>query len=869
MYQFHVIDNSDSESEYLDNFVQSTSKYIKKERNQQASKSIKIEEDTEELETDNLKKTSPKTYPSKEVLMQRSAPRKPKSCVFKAQSNKPEESEISEQGTPKPSFGFNFEMPPPLKGKKSNVDAKSMEVQVKQEKAVDCEPINQKVSPVHYLSPKEKSVKTEHPQVVSELLKSVKVEIKTEEQPLPIQSENVSVIYYPLLPPEEEEEITPRNYSPSKCDDGPPVLEPQTDSSKISGTDFDLNKIRSEMKGLMPASTNSNTDQANNIEFFKLDKPVGTQASTVFKSTVEDIYEFKDQEPCDIMPSVTEEKNRRIIKHNDPPKLYSFEKIAAEPPVIIESVPTLELMEQNEPKLSFEPMVTTSSFFRQASDDKAETNFKVNDDRENCIVKNRAKARDQSDTESNESNSQVINFVSADPVGVKKVKENVHKDIVTAEIDETDKTDEVLDLCMKPPESPPNNIFSMMPTNEANTIEDEEDDDETKLVIAENERVETDYQLDAETEVASGDKHYAYDQTDNVHSQPLPPLPPSIGQLPNTDMHFRSLSEIKRNSPVPKDIDDESTTSCNEIDQNALIQNFQMYSNSVNLSTKIPSYQPFSDNDDSTKSGFEFESSSKSPPTNENCESAFSFAKSANKDKPRMFVNENEKIKINFEKEKNAIVPELQCREEIVDEETLSNALVVNYNRKSVEYDIHKPSTSKGFFDSIHQSGPSKNDFYDSSNDTKNTLFEAARTLTKSVIFDTNASKTYKSNVYDDNTPSSNSKDSFYDAPIPSTSKISFYENPVPSTSKSFYSPEPDANNVLFCEETIPGSPTGTSEEQYDHEEKKRAMAQALFEEREAASAMYAMNRAFSKPLTTIMNATHEEVEEYNNILRK
>jgi len=90
----------------------------------------------------------------------------------------------------------------------------------------------------------------------------------------------------------------------------------------------------------------------------------------------------------------------------------------------------------------------------------------------------------------------------------------------------------------------------------------------------------------------------------------------------------------------------------------------------------------------------------------------------------------------------------------------------------------------------------------------------------------------------------------------------------MPGTSKSFNNPETDVNSVLFCEETIPGSPTGISEEQYDQEEKKKAI-QALYEEREAASAMYAMNQSFRRPMITLMGATEKEMEEYTNILER
>eukprot|EP00102_Acyrthosiphon_pisum_P016283 XP_008187180.2 PREDICTED: uncharacterized protein LOC103310498 [Acyrthosiphon pisum] len=227
------------------------------------------------------------------------------------------------------------------------------------------------------------------------------------------------------------------------------------------------------------------------------------------------------------------------------------------------------------------------------------------------------------------------------------------------------------------------------------------------------------------------------------------------------------------------------------------------------------------------------------------------------------FVVEN--VKDKYDKEKIMVLPELQCRKEIVDEDTLNNVLNKEYNCKSAECDIHKPSTSKGFFDMIYQPGTSKDSFYetDTSSDAKNSVFEASQAV-KNVIFDTNVPG--QSSLFDPNIPSCSTKD-FYDHNIPSTSKSNFYENSLPSTSKSFYNSEYDVNNVLNCKETIPGSPTGMSEKHYEQERKKAL--QTLYEEREAASAMCAMNQSFCRPMITLMGATEEEMEEYTNILKK
>jgi len=85
------------------------------------------------------------------------------------------------------------------------------------------------------------------------------------------------------------------------------------------------------------------------------------------------------------------------------------------------------------------------------------------------------------------------------------------------------------------------------------------------------------------------------------------------------------------------------------------------------------------------------------------------------------------------------------------------------------------------------------------------------------------------------------------------------------STSKSVNYPDFDVNSVLFCEETIPDSPTSTSEEQNNQEERKKAL-QELYEEKEAD---IAMNHPLNKS-NTLMGATKEKkIEIYTNIFHK
>ncbi|XP_025196742.1 AT-rich interactive domain-containing protein 4B-like isoform X3 [Melanaphis sacchari] len=879
------IDNSDSEGEYTVS-VGTSKQYNKKKATIKSEPGIVIK--TEPVDTENQKKTPLKTYPSKEVLMQRSAPRKPKSCVFKVHSNKSEEVEVCEQVTLKPPFDFNFVMPPPGDSLKQTADNENKEIQ-NEIKVGDNIKIETKVAPNHYLSPKEKSERNDLEHISeSSKTRNEKIESETEQESdeSRLFAGGFKFTHYPVISPfshglddepienrklfhssssEDEEQDQQKIVKKIVAEVISSSLDDKSDESKISGTDFDLNKIRSEMKGLMPTSSNCNNDVIQTKESFILDKQIEIEEpiEKINEPAPDDVYEFKESESCnlDTISSVTEEKFCRSIRH-DSPKVLNLEK-STELPKVIESTVQEEVVEQNRSPKPFLPNSNNVYSFDDNVEIKDNENLNIINKNENPISNN------QLGNESNESQSLIINDVTVDTTYIKEIDHS--QDETCHEVNVSDIKNEVLDLCMKPPESPPNNIFSMPEPNEVNNMiveedDDDEDDDESKLVIAENDKIESDYQMDTDMVVISEDHNSSNGQiNENIQTQSLPPLPPSVH--PNIELEFKSSCQVKKDIIISKDTDDESTTSCNESIQNALIQSFQKYSHFENDSSKNRLYM---DNiDDNTKSGFEFDSNSKSP-TIENKE----IVKSApmlpineplNDDEPKKIDFEVENVNVKFEKEKPTALPELQCREEIVDEDTLNNALVVEYNRKVTDYDIHKPSTSKGFFDSIHQPSTSKDCFYksDTNSDTKNNFFEA-RQAVKSVTFDTNIPN--KSSLFDPNIPSCSSKD-FYDHNIPSTSKSSFYENSLPSTSKSFYNPESDVNSVLFCEETIPGSPTGTSEEQYDQEERKKAL-QAHYEEREAASAMYAMNQSFRRPMITLMGATEEEMEEYSNILQ-
>lgn len=799
---------------------------------------------TEPLETDLKKKSLyPKTYPSKEVLMQRNIPKKPKSCVFKVHSNKSEEVEICEQVTLKPPHDFNFEIPSPSDTKTSNL-VNEIEKTHNEDNEIDDVEMKLKMSPNHYVSSKDNSEEYDQKQEILESLKSSSnddIEINSESSTPLLKSDNEDNAFYQSA--SEDKDQIELKIAPNEGSNISPLDDTINNESKISGTDFDLNKIRSEMKGLMPTSSNSNMDLIYNTEPFIPDKHVEIENEKPPPILVsEDVYEFKDSEPCEIS-SVIDEKLHKVTKQIEPPILYNFEK-----PVESESTEQVEIIEQNESVMSFES-ISNSEYFPN----ELETKNKAELDEDSMVTANEIEhsiSHSQSDNESDKSQNLVHD----------EIIDSIHTDdneTSQIELTESELKNEVLDLCMKPPESPPNNIFSMPET--IDSILDDDDDDESKLVIAENDKIDTDYQMDTDL-VTDEEQNSSNEPTEDIRTQ-SPSFPPSIHQSPNTNSEFKNTLTMKRESSLPKDTDDESTTSCNESIQNELIKSFEIYSHGEN-------HQPYLDtNDDSTKSGFEFESCSKSPTEiidDQQSIVELPMDKLSNSDKLTEFGFENK-----FEKKNTTILSELQCREEIVDEETLNNALVVEYNR-TLEYDVQKPSTSKGYFDSIHQPSSIKDDLYktNDSDDVRNSpVNDGQASLIKSVIFDSNVSSTARSVIFDDNIPSNNSKDGFYENNVPS--KNSFYENPKPSTSKSFYSPEADSNNVLFCEETIPGSPTGTSEEQLEQEERKKAIAQSLYEDREAASTMYAMNQSFRRPIINMMDANEEKMEEYTNVLQK
>ncbi|VVC46042.1 Hypothetical protein CINCED_3A014876 [Cinara cedri] len=813
-----TIDNSDSESEYLSNMV-ITKQYNKRS---QAPKPIKTENEvhvkTESLESaDNQKKTShPKTYPSKEVLMQRNVPKSSKSCVFKVQSIKNEISIHCEQVTL--NSPIDSIMPSSSNSTKSNLDFENVEI-----KRENCSNLQNesKIASTH-LSPKENSETNN--QSVSEIPKTFTCQCPY------VRKIDTTGVIRDQWSSEDEDEMDYHIHS-KECEQN---LLNENPNFKISGTDFDLNKIRLEMRGLMPASLNSHSDIIHSSTPFNLNCIQQIKTEIPKSLPTEDVYEFKEPELCDIQNTTTvvEEKNHRFIENIDQPKLYNFEK-PVELPKAIESFPQLDLIVENESVIPFESNSNSANSF----DNNVEIDTKM-------IVTNEIEVSiSQSQSEHGFCESE--NMVIMDSTYKTEILENSIDESCHIELSESEIKDEVLDFSMKPPETPPSTIFHMPETNDCVIVEEEDydDDDETKLIIAETDKIDSE-------SVVFESHHFLNEQAEN--SQMLSLQSQGIHQLSDMKSEYIISHDLKTETTLPKDTDDESTVSCNESIQNALIQSFQMYSHFEN--------QPYMDNDDSTKSGYEFELSSKSP-TTENVEAVVNeFINNTDNlneyDLKDLQINE---INDKSEREYNNIHPELQCREEIVDDESFNNALVIEYCQKSAEYDIHKSNDSKDFFDSIQQ--PVSNDgLYETDNyiDIKTSFFDERQTdIVKSVIFD---NAPIRSDIYDGNIPTSSSY-----GHVLSTNENSIYDNPIPGSSKSCFSPEADVNNVLFCEETIPGSPTGLTEEQF---EAQRKILMTQDEEREAATTMYSMNQSYHRSLLAAAN-TNNQADQYINVIPK
>jgi len=752
VFNYSIVDNSDSETECLDNSGL-TKQYNKK--SYPSIKNIKAETDDilkiEPTDIDQKKKLSPKTYPTKEMLIQKLSPKK--SCVIKNSEDAAEKIKICDHVILNKPFDFNFETETSIS---STNKTSSLNNEYVETENIDDTQNELKIAPNHYLSPKEKSERHNR-QIFNE-----NVDISTDNAILPIKPKITGLVYYKSSSEDEEFELNDNQ-----------------DKIKISGTDFDLNKIRSEMKGLTES----------NIDSYTLNQQVKAEDVKSTESTSDDIYEFKEYESCDFktIHSVIENKHRRIMKHIESTKIIG----------------------QNE-----------SIILSNKNDKFDEKCIKTPNVKDNLIITDNT----------NSSNNKTSEEVRSDIINSSDIKQD--------SVNKTCHVDEVLDLCTKVPDLPPNNIFNMT----VNDIEIDDDDDESKLIIAEVDKIETNCQIDIEHNSTNG-------QTTALKTQPL------LHELSNTDLIFENSCNL------PQDDDINPPIQCNK--------NVQIYTQFENQSNKTNVYQSYADNnDESTKCGFELELNSKSPTTEH-----------TNNIEPTVNISIDESMNYDYENKKtnyivkneNVIFPELRCKEELVDEDTLNNALVLKYSRKSVDHDIHKPCTSKDFFNSINQSDKDNNET-DASDDMKNNFLDIQQAnLIKNVIFDSDAPSTSKSIFYDN--ISSNNKDDFYET-IPSAKNNSSFEKSLLNTNKKNYSVDGDKNNVLLCEETIPCSPTGIIEDHYTQEKISSRQETIDFksstsEEKQAASVMFAIKQSFNKPMISLMGATNEEINQYTDIIQK
>lgn len=692
--------------------------------------------------------------------MQRNLPRKPKSCMIKAHSSMIEEIDMCEQKT--------LKAPLNLKKIEDNKNVKERSI-VEKDSLLQNEP---KSLPINtYLCPKKDSEKQKEsltPVLGSECL------VHCDDQ-LNMKDFELSDVL--------KKSKNGRSHHSSENKDKTNLA---TNKELISGTDFDLNIIRSEMKGLTP--TSSITEFVHKSLMID-DQETENKISKTIESDSEklDIYEFKESEPCDFksIPLDNVEKLRRGIK-NDLPIIYNFQKSSEIPRVdkIVSQADkknnsvSIEITEENESNRLFEPN-SISGIDKYVKKKDSIKKHKL-------LLKNETKTEkyiSQSDSdESDKSNSS--NSSGSNDCIVNSPK------------------DQVLDLCIKPPKSP-SKISSMSKTNDSNAVEFD-DDDKSKLVIADFQG-----QFDPFIGYKKVDSHHQ--QTENLQIESPYTIMSKSSKI-NPD--FRSSHEIKSAMSSKECTDDESTISCYESIQND--SNFQLDSQFENESRKKNDNQHYVDNENSSHSSFEFESNLNS---------------TIIKNPEVEFFDNNEKcIKYDYinkkkiEKESTPIPQELECKE-YMSEDSLNNSLGVEdemYKSKASKDNFQEPSTLNNINDSsleIQKSSVLEND-----------------------IFETIVSNTTKSSVIE------NSKTT-----ILNTIKNSFFVN---SNSISAKNSEADMNNVLFCEETIPGSPNGVSEELIDQEDKKKVSSTQYADKKSTSITHQSCN-----PINTAINATNKKIE--------
>lgn len=691
------------------------------------------------------------TYSCKEMISEHNVPKKLKSCVFKVHSNKSEEIEICEQVTLKPPKDFNFEMHTPQSGVLQNSDNSIIEDDINmktQNKPVYVTKKNSEATSTNYVSHKDKSksnlddCKDNH----------TNLELLT----LPKHSKNINTYYQST----EDEEKLDMNYKFNQQINLPLDKKPE---SKISSIDFDLNKIRSEMKGFI-----SHTETSNPESFIK-DRKTETNFSKTIKPDTEDIYEFKeiDTDPK-IIPSAIEEN------HINLPNLYNFEK-ADSLSKVRKFTSNMEIVKETESKLSFDCNTNTTN--------PCDSEIKKHNYKKNMIMTSLTEDV-ISPNQKNDQTNLIIDSIHANKI------ENCQN---TENLDNKVKILDVLD-------SHENNMFSMSESEE--TVD---------TMIEDHNKITSDCQTDANLLIVEDEYNFSYKKSTDIQSksQPL-----KIHQLSNADTGFESLNDIKNNYTLPNNLDTKNTITDTEDIQN---QHFQIYSHFTSKPTKLTDQS--NNNECNTNSNVEINVESSTSISTNNDKLMNNFESGDNKD--------DENIKQ---------IPELQCKEDIFEDDNANSVNDLNDSCNNLELNIHQ--SNKDLLPNTSAICDAKN----YSLETRQAIFN----------FDINAPSTSQ-HLYEDNNIKNNIN----------------YEN-SPSTSKhSYSSPETNLNSVLFCEESLPGSPTNTLDEHFEQAEKKNSITQNLYEEQHDASSMYNMHQSFRKPLITLMGATEEEMVQYTHILQK
>lgn len=679
------------------------------------------------------------------MLIQKHSPKKLKSCAMN--DNVTEKNEIYDHDTLKKQCDFNLE----TESSTSNLNKEHIE-----ETRNDFPNINvqseSKTAPNHYLSPKEKFEIHNQQQMFNK-----KTEVVTENSVKP------QIPGYRSSSDNNVNKKKRTKLAVSIC------------KSAYGNDTFDIKIMRSDLehRGL------------STIDSYLLGNRLGEENLESTKLTADDIYEFKENEPCDLKINTSINEDTGIITHKiaedaELPNSYNSEKSIELSKVIDKNESMIPLKcDKNDEKFTKTPNLKESSFAVNRSKELFLNLKALSSEFRSRYLLNRAEIEKQ--------------CLNEPPF----------------EINESAILGKMLKYYLPTPEEIENGFFTKIDKIEF----DDNDDDDSKL-IEEINKTETNCQIDTD-EYNSPNR-----QIENTEKQSL--LPQTTQKLANTD------SELQSSLDIPKNIDDESTISCNESLQNDLTQNVEMYTHFENQPDTGNIYQFYADNDNSIKSGFEFKSNSISP-TIEHTDNIQSIL-----NKPKTY--ENDIKNSSSSKNENVIFPELECKE-IFDENTLNNDLVTKYSRKSLDY-IHKPSTSKRFFDSIHESSKDNYETETSSNfannDGKNEIYE-------------NIACTKINNSFD--------------------KPLKHYTN------KKNCSADKDINNVLFCEESIPGSPNGVLEDQEKisvrQEKKETDNNRSICENKNVASIIYGINQSFNKPMMTFVGASNEEINEYTNIIKK